>query len=167
MEEIYKDVIGFEGLYMVSNFGNVKNSRGKMLKGCSKKGYIYVHLSKNATYYNYRLNRIVAKAFLPNPNNFTDVNHKDGNKSNNTLDNLEWISHQDNMKHAYANGLLGGFITSGERPNVKLNEEIVKEIKILLKEGNLSQYKIAKKFNVHRGAISSIAYGHSWKDIII
>ena len=90
MEE-WKNVIGYEGLYEVSDKGNVRNvRRNTLLKLQKNQGYIRVALSKNGIKTWLRVHRLVAQAFLPNPDNLPQVNHKDEDKTNNSVDNLEW-----------------------------------------------------------------------------
>jgi hypothetical protein len=105
MKEVWKEVVGYEDLYQVSNIGNVK--RTKLLKlNIDRKGYYFVNLSKNGKVKCCRVHQLVAKAFIPNPNNFIEINHVDGIKTNNNIDNLEWCDHQHNMKHAHDNNLI-------------------------------------------------------------
>lgn len=92
MEE-WKNVIGYEGLYEVSNKGNVRNvRRNKLLRLQKNQGYIRVGLSKNGIKTWLRVHRLVAQAFLPNPDNLPQINHKDEDKTNNSVDNLEWCT---------------------------------------------------------------------------
>ena len=105
MIERWKDVKGFEGLYKVSNFGNIMHkSKGawKILKNTNSKGdYLSVKLKSNNGSIKYtRIHRIVAETFIPNPLNLPQVNHIDMNKQNNRVDNLEWCSHRENIKKA-------------------------------------------------------------------
>lgn len=119
MEEIWKDIAGYEGWYQVSNLGRVKSldryvngngincdfqlMKGKFLKGSKDKlGYYRVHLRKNVTYKSILVHRLVAEAFLPNPNNLPYINHKDENPSNNSLCNLEWCTPQYNVTYGTA-----------------------------------------------------------------
>ena len=98
-KEIWKDKKDYEGHYQVSNFGRVKSIKfGKeiILKQKIKDGYYYVGLSKNGIQKMYLVHRLVAEAFLPNPDNLPQVNHKDENKLNNVVSNLEWCSAQYN-----------------------------------------------------------------------
>ena len=111
--EIWKDVIGYEGKYQVSNFGNIKgiprivwNGRAfyqlkeKILKpGKNSEGYLIVILCDGKTTKTSRVNRLVAKAFIDNPNNNPVVNHKDSNKINNCLNNLEWCTYSENSMY--------------------------------------------------------------------
>lgn len=93
---------GYENIYLVSNFGQIKNIKtNQILKPIDSHGYKYVHLcDENHKRTNKPIHRLVAFHFLQNYKNFPQVNHKDGNKSNNHVDNLEWCSHKDNMVHS-------------------------------------------------------------------
>lgn len=122
MEEIWKDIEGYEGLYQVSNFGNVRSIPRKgtyktvhILKpGKTRKGYFQVILTKNSIGKPFRIHRLVAKAFIPNLNNLPQVNHKDGNKLNNCVDNLEWCTNEYNMKESWRLGLRDNIYKKGK-----------------------------------------------------
>ena len=102
-EEIWKDV-PFDSNYKVSNYGRIFSKRtNKILKGeLTEKGYIRVALTEHKRYL---VHCIVAKTFIPNPENKPQVNHIDGNKQNNYVDNLEWCTQSENMRHALKTGL--------------------------------------------------------------
>lgn len=111
MIEVFRDIPGYEGLYQVSNLGNVKslgngdnnNNVGKerMLKlRKDKDGYLTVFLSIHNYKKLHKVHRLVALAFLPNPNNYPQINHKDKNRSNNNVDNLEWCTAQYNADYS-------------------------------------------------------------------
>jgi hypothetical protein len=109
MEEIWKDIPGYEGLYQVSNTGKIKSfskfspPSGRILKTSVSRGYVWVRLfNKDKKYKNHTIHRLVANAFVPNPNNYKEVNHKDENKQNNNADNLEWCSRAYNMSYGTA-----------------------------------------------------------------
>lgn len=109
MKEIWEKIEKFEN-YEVSNLGNVrsfiKEKNGVVLKPQkNKKGYYQVLLYKNKKPHPKRLHRLVAQAFIPNPENKPQVNHIDGNKLNNCVNNLEWCTNSENQIHAYKNGL--------------------------------------------------------------
>ena len=119
--EIWKDIEGFEGLYKVSTFGNicsypkkvtykdgrVYNYKSKILKPCpNKSGYVHLNLfSSTGDSKTFDVHRIVAIAFLPRIEGKNEVNHKNGNKSDNSLKNLEWMTSDENKKHAWDTGL--------------------------------------------------------------
>lgn len=114
MKEIWKDIIGYEGLYQVSNLGKVKSFPRKgthelkehILKpGKNHKGYLQVKLTKNCIGKTIPVHRLVAKIFIPNPNNLPQVDHIDDNKENNCVDNLQWITNSDNMAKAWKTGV--------------------------------------------------------------
>lgn len=97
--EEWKDIKGYEGLYKVSNLGNVKNKHSKLLKpDYSNKGYACVILRKNGVNKKHRVHRLVAEAFIPNPDNLPEIDHKDENKANNEASNLKWCTHKQNME---------------------------------------------------------------------
>ena len=116
-KEIWKDVVGYEGLYEVSNFGRVKNldqlrmpqnafHKAKILKPhLDKDGYPRIGMTKNKKRRNYTVHRIVARAFIPNPDNLPQINHKDGVPDNNHVDNLEWCTALYNIRHSVEIGL--------------------------------------------------------------
>lgn len=114
--EQWKDIQGYEGLYQVSNLGNVKSLKRKTLNNkCYKdrilkysldgKKYSCVTLCKDGKGYTKKIHILVASAFIPNPDNKPQVNHKDGNKQNNCVSNLEWCTQIENMQHALKNKL--------------------------------------------------------------
>ena len=121
--EIWKDIKGYEGKYQISNLGNVKSVyrkvnhryRGKektrtiyekiLKKAVNRFGYEYVCLTDKSKGKKLKVHRLVAEAFIPNPLNKKTVNHIDGNKSNNCVDNLEWSTYLENQHHAIETGL--------------------------------------------------------------
>ena len=105
--EIWKDIEGYEGLYQVSNYGNVRSlnyaNRGfvkKLVPKISNRGYQWVELAQNGKRRQITIHRIVATAFINNPNNYPVVNHKDENKTNNNVENLEWCTRSYNVKYS-------------------------------------------------------------------
>lgn len=113
MQEIWRDIKGYEGLYQVSNLGNVKRLKGKWVKKerlikqrtTSTYDYYSVHLSNHQKKRNVFVHRLVAQAFVKNPKNKPIINHIDGNKLNNKAENLEWCTYKENSKKAYELGL--------------------------------------------------------------
>ena len=107
MIESWKDIKGYEGLYQVSDLGRVRRNR-KIIKpfiDSRKKGYKIITLCKQGKRKRFSAHRLVTQAFLENPKGLEQVNHKDGNPSNNSLRNLEWVSNRQNTQHAYDTGL--------------------------------------------------------------
>lgn len=106
MEE-WKDIEGYEGLYQVSNMGRVKSlkfGKEKLLNGCKDKdGYFQIKLSKEGKVKMYKVHRLVAQAFLDNQNNLSEINHKDEDKTNNCVDNLEWCDRNYNNNYGSHN----------------------------------------------------------------
>jgi len=157
MEEVWKKVKGYED-YLISNFGNVKSlkfGKEKILKDRYKKGYKEVVLyteNKKPKYFS--IHRLVALNFIENNNNNnTIINHKDCNKSNNHIYNLEWCSNKGNTNHALKNNL----ILKGEKhPNCRLKDIEINEIKLLYKDKIYNQCELAKKYNTKQNYISKI-----------
>src|SRR5690242_12502708 len=118
--EVWKDIDGFEGIYVVSNYGNIRRKHKNINRklGTHSMGYAHVDLWKGGKMTNYHVHRLVAFAFIPNPENKPFVNHKDGDKKNNHVENLEWCTPLENMVHARKNGYFEGKIPLGSKmPN--------------------------------------------------
>lgn len=111
MEE-WKDIVGYEGIYQISNLGNVKGFKftsgykEHLLKPLfDKDGYCKVNLYKDRKLKRVSIHRLVASTFIPNPENKPQINHIDGNKQNNSADNLEWVTSKENIRHSIEKGL--------------------------------------------------------------
>lgn len=135
MEELWKDIKGYEGKYMVSNTGKVLSlnyeNRGysKIMSNnrCDGHGYPAITLCKNGIKKQYRIHRLVAEAFIDNINNKPYINHKDGNIRNNNVSNLEWCTPRENIKHMY--DVLG----------YKISNETKHKMSIKAKENGISE----------------------------
>lgn len=109
MTEIWKDIEGYENLYRVSNLGRVKSlnyrrtGKEKIIKLGIIKGYLCAHLCKDGKQKQYLIHRLVATAFILNPNNLLEINHKDEDKTNNRVENLEWCSRHYNINYGHRN----------------------------------------------------------------
>lgn len=165
MNEIWKDIEEYEGLYQISNLGNIKSKKrqgtnGTVTKHLSKIGYYTVDLYKNSKRQTKYLHRLIAETFILNPNNLRCINHKNGIKTDNRIENLEWCSHSENNKHAYYLGL---------KTNCKKIKQIDLETEEVL---NIfySMNEAARKTNISQSAISfccnnkrKTAGGYIWK----
>jgi hypothetical protein len=155
----FKNIPNFEGRYSATKDGKIYSNISNMyLKLKIKVGYQYVNLTipsiNGVKQHQYRVSRLIALTFLHNPKNLPQVNHKDGNKLNNKVENLEWCSPSENILHAYKNSL--NIQKRGEFHHLaKLSNKEIKEIKELLKL-KVKQYKIAEKYNVNSAYISMI-----------
>ena len=163
MTEIYKDIPGYEGLYQVSNLGNVYGVKRKhqIAKNDNGNGYLYVRLSKNGKVKNHYIHRLVAIAFIPNPTNLPEVNHKDENKQNNTVENLEWCDDIYNTNYGTARERM---IKAQSKPvnQYKLNGDFIKSWNSIA--------KIESALGFSRGNISKCcsgkyktAYSYKWR----
>lgn len=147
-EETWKDIKGYEGIYQVSNLGKVRSfsrkyanygNEAKILKGLNNKGYLRVSLSKNGKCKMFSIHRLVAETFIPNPNNYSCVNHKDENPLNNNVKNLEWCSINYNCNYGNRNKKI-----SEKQKNI--NNKIIKCIEI--DKIYLSLNECARKMNI-------------------
>lgn len=175
INEVWKDIKGYEGKYKISNFGRVKSisrfinccgSSRRMLKDkvmkaqVNSQGYLRIQLRKGNTYHWLRIHRIVASEFLENKINKPQVNHIDGNKSNNNCSNLEFVTRLENMRHAVDNRLM----PHGEKSHQhKLSCADVIKIRKLKKYSGSTQRIIASIFRVSEVTISNICRNKTWK----
>lgn len=159
MEETWKPVVGYEGLYEVSSVGrvkrvmNVKRGNGGILKyDINENGYLRVGLYNNNKRRRYSVHRLVALAFVPNPLGKPQINHIDNDPSNNCYKNLEWVTIMENVHHCIRQG------RKVISPHSKLSEEDVKNIL----GSSLPQVKLAEMFNMSKQQISRIKRRESW-----
>lgn len=171
--EIWKDVIGYEGIYSVSNIGNVRRDKayattkvGKIIKPVvhDRSKYLRVALFKDCIRRYFYVHVLVANAFIGIKQKGMEVNHIDANKSNPRLENLEYLTHKENMEHSFnlgyrkpAKGLTHGMC--------KLNEQQVIEIRKEWAEKNTAQRDIAKKFSVNQAQVWRIIHRKTWVHI--
>lgn len=168
MDEIWKDVIGFEGRYKISNSLKLVSINGRvkgeaiMKPTIGNSGYYVFKLRWINKKKDYRLHRLIAEHFIPNPLNLPFVNHKDGDKLNCSISNLEWVSEAENVQHAIRTGLLN---TKGENHcHHKVSEKDVIEMKQLYLSG-ITQKQIALQYGVSRRQAGDIINGINWKHI--
>ncbi len=154
--EIWKPIAEYEEQYLISNKGNVKSLKTDvyLTPNLHDKKYLRVSLYKNNKRKHYKLHRLVAIAFIENPNNKPEVNHKDGNKMNNNDWNLEWSTNQENTDHAVLNNLHSSLITR------KLSYD---DIIFIFENPALGYKKLSKKFNVSRSVIQRVRKNKIYK----
>lgn len=152
MKEIWKDIEEYNGLYQVSNFGRIKNKKKeKILKlFLDTHGYVQVRLYKVSKNKSHKVHRLVAKAFLPNPNNLPCINHKDENRTNNKIDNLEWCTYKYNNNY-------------GNRIEKYIEKRSKKTLQYDLKGNFIKEWEsvkhITKELKISKSGISSCAKG--------
>lgn len=165
---MWKDINGYEGLYQISDSGDVKSIyhqgqdgrivQERLLKPCPVgKGYLSVCLRKNGKTKREYIHRLVGENFVDNPDKFPVINHIDGDKHNNQFSNLEWVTYSDNNQHAYNTGLKA----KGENfYNAKLNRRCVDEIR---RNGKYTTFQeIADKYGVSKATIRDVLTGKTW-----
>lgn len=172
--EIWKTIEGFEN-YEISSLGRLKGLEITTKFGCSfktyperickswkdKKGYEYFTFKINGKNRHKLIHRLVATAFIPNSNNKPQVNHIDGNKSNNNIENLEWCTPKENLKHARDTGLNN--IEGLNHYRCKLTKNNIIEIRE--NKENLTQKKLGEKYNLNQTSISDIINFKTYKNV--
>ena len=174
VEEEWKPIVGFYN--EVSNHGRVrsvthvagngKTYQGKILKPIiTKSGYVNICLTtgNDESRITKRVHRLVADAFVENPDDKDEINHKDGNKENNRAENLEWVTRSENEQHAYDNNLVK-VLKGSEKPLSKLDEEDIRNIRKEYEDGCL-QIELAERYGVARQTISSIVNRKAWTHV--
>lgn len=167
LEEIWKRINGYEE-YEISNLGRVKSfkrdRKGKIMKPKFSGEYLAVTLCADGQQERKTIHRLVAEHFIPNPSGLPWVNHKDGNKLNNKVTNLEWVTPSENNNHAYEIGLKKG-VKGEKHGRSKLNEIDVITIYHLAKSEVIPIKKIANKFGVTFQTVSDIKLEKRWKHL--
>lgn len=168
--EIWRDIVDYEDLYQVSNFGRVKSFQRKKVRiikpSLDSGGYANVRLSKGGMAKNYNVHVLVARAFVANLDNKPEVNHKNGNKWDNQVDNLEWVTDSENKYHAYQIGLRKEPQGEAHRMAKLTNAEVLYCRKVYkFRDKEFSMTALARKFGVCRQAIEHIIKGITYRDI--
>lgn len=170
--EVWKPIIGFEGSYEISSYGNVKTLSKRVIsaihssgyrmtkekalkKVLNKNGYLYITISKNNKAYGRSVHRLVAIHFIANPNNCPEVNHINTIKTDNHISNLEWNTSVQNTQHA--------FITGHKASRVKLSIDKIIKIRELHLSGKLSNKEIGNIYNIKGEAVRRVIIGETWK----
>lgn len=178
--EVWKDVKGYEGLYQVSNLGQIKSlgrwvkhtgwrfEEEKILKPSkTNAGYLYVQLSKNSIGKKFKVHRLVAEAFIPNPDNLPTINHRNENKCDNRADNLEWMTVKDNSNYGSRNKNLSKTLLNHPTKSKPVIQYTIDGV--FIKEWP-SVSEVKRAYNFDNSTISDCcigkfkqAYGYVWK----
>ena len=171
MEEQWLPIQDFPN-YHISSFGNVKNIiTNKILKSCNKSGYYNVSLLNSITRKSVKIHRLVAIAFISNPENKPEVNHKDKNKLNNHIDNLEWVTKSENMYHCFKNMKI---ISNKNKPLNRINKDtnVIIQSYNSIEEASIWVFENGFTKNIHNGrnsigncicGLSNSSYGFKWE----
>lgn len=168
--EAWADVLGYEGVYQVSTLGRVRRVGGsararatRVLKDCDNgNGYRYIKLCSNGVPRNHYVHILMAQAFLPNPENKPQVNHIDGVKSANRIDNLEWATLSENMLHAADMGLTK---VKGEENSMSRYTCVeILEIRRLFAEGH-NQRAIGRRFGMSFANVNRVIHRRLWQHV--
>ena len=174
--EIWKDYKDYEGLYQASNLGRLRSldrwvksksgsvrfCKGKILKLCTDKyGYLKVGLWKNNKVKTYYVHHLVAEVFLPNPNNYKEVNHKDEDKTNNSVENLEWCSAKYNSNYGTRNERMSKSLTNNIYTSRKVD---VYDLDMNFIETLPSSKECGRKYKVHHSNVRNCCNGGKWSD---
>lgn len=175
--EEWRDIEGYEGVYQVSNQGRVRGldrmvrgrrapriARGRVLRpGTTDRDYLMVSLCREGKCASKRVNRLVLLAFVDPVPGKPECNHIDTVKANNRAGNLEWSTRKENMRHAYANGLVPRPAQDGERNNnSKLTASIVQEMRELYATGKHTQKQLGLQFGISSSHVSDVLRGRRW-----
>lgn len=163
--EEWRDIPGYEGRYQISDAGRVKSFwRGReriMLRGLHGDGYWTVTLSKDRAMKTFKVHSLVARAFIGECPEGYEVNHKDLNKQNAAVSNLEYLTHLDNIRHAV---IAGAYRRGAQHSSAKLTDDDVRRIHEMGAQG-VNNLEIAKSFGVTRTAIRGVLDGSRWRHL--
>lgn len=156
-----KKIVGYEN-YEIDEYGNIFNSNGiKMHQFLTYKNYMQISLCKNGKNKTYAVHRLLGLAYIDNPDNKPEINHIDGNRVNNIVENLEWVTHAENMQHSYR---VNRRTNCGENnPNAILTEEKVATIRSLFEIDKISRKELAIMFNINYQTVAKIIRNELWK----
>lgn len=172
-----KPIKGYEGRYSVTKDGKIRSHpkrhgngglrNGRWLKPwLGNRGYLIINLRKNGKRKMFTVHRLVALTHIPNPKNKLEINHKDGNRLNNSVDNLEWCTRKENSDHAWKIGLFDNRNTSGENHGrAKLTWKQVNEIRTNHISKGIKKRKPWEKYGIHYSNYYRALNSKTWKEI--
>lgn len=173
--EVWKEIEGYDGWYEVSNYGRVKSYKAggprktfsetpRILKlKCRNDGYVDISLSRNNNRKTCSVHRLVAEAFIPNPENKPEVNHLDCNRANNFYLNLKWSTPKENVAHSILKGDRN--VAEENNPNSKLSKEDVLKIRRKYNQGGTTYIDLADMYGVTKGQIGHIINKRVWAHV--
>lgn len=169
--ELWEEIEYHGVIYYVSNYGNIKGRRNKLLKQrINKDGYLVATLGYGENRSAEAIHRLVARAFIPKPNEKDkfEVNHRDCNRTNNNVENLEWVTHKQNIQYSYEHNTIAQYVARDGVKNGRstLDDKDILEIRRLYNEDNVSIAEIARKFNSKNSTISNIVHNQTWKHLL-
>lgn len=170
--EVWKPVVGYEELYEVSNMGNVRSVdkttrdgrfwKGRQLrKHYAGSGYVQTVLSVDGVYRHEYIHRLVANAFIPNPDNKPEVNHINGDKNNNSVENLEWVTKSENGLHSFR--VLGRKPSYNNKGKASKRRKLNNDQLEIVRTSSKSCYALAREFGVSDTVIQRIRRGESYR----
>lgn len=152
-------------IYTVYENGDIYNGKRKITQRPNyKDGYACFTAGKKGHRINVKTHSVVGKLFVDNPDGLAELDHLDNNRMNPSADNLEWVSHQENIRRALCRGSYNGRYVGEKNPKAKLNNDIVKNIRIDFVNG-LTQNKISRKYNVPWSTVHNIVTYQTWKHV--
>lgn len=177
MEETWRDIAGYEGMYQVSNLGRVRSldrtdKRGRKWSGKvlapikTKLGYLHIHLLSDGKPETAKIHRLVAESFIPNPDNLPEINHKDENKANNVVTNLEWCDRRYNTTYGkFTHEYISNRVSGENNGRSKIKKKEAEEIRRLYVRGSrdFNITKLAEAYGLCPSQIGNIVRGESWK----
>lgn len=178
MEEIWKDIKGFEGHYQISNYGNVKSlerfvdsSRGLLKKNeqinkhwvDSHTGYKRIKIYKDKKEYRFYIHRLIAQAFIPNPENKREVNHIDGDKLNNSIENLEWNTPKENIQNAILRGAINKRGENGTHSKLEMDDAYDIRLARLINPKRYSKNKLIALYGLGARSMYDVIHNISYK----
>ena len=166
MKEVWKEIELYGLKYRISNHGRVVGKRGFIKQRLDNDGYPTITVGNINRRTSMKIHRLVATTFIPNPQKLPEVNHIDCNRQNSRADNLEWVTHQDNISHSVMMGNYNGKQLGEKNVRSRLTEDDVVDIRLMFDNGLMTQQELAKAYNVGWSTIHNIVFRLTWTHII-